>query len=126
MLESAEIQLLVAKKEDLQIVSRVVDWTTDAPSKMNIFKWYVEILTDCEGVTGRCIMELMTDARICGVLVRGVIPKRDGGRTQDWKNVSGLLRKHTEICGKDNIMLCPLVGNALSREASPNMTTENI
>lgn len=58
--------------------------------------------------------------------MRGVNLNKNGRCTLQVKDVTEVLQKHIEICEKDNITFCLDPRHALSKAASPILTTDNI
>lgn len=66
----------------------------------------------------------MTDHGFRRVLMRGGSEKKDGCGTLHVKDVTKFLQKQVECRQKEDIMFRLERGKALSRAASPRMTTE--
>lgn len=126
LVESADILLQVAKQENRQNASQMVDLLADISFAMNIFRQKVKSLADWGDCRTWSTRALMKNDVLHWVSVRGNDAKKDSCSTLYRKDVADALQKLVKYFGKDYIMFCTEWGDNLRRAASLNMTPDYI
>lgn len=121
-----DVWLHAAKQEGRRTASKQGDLLADTSLEISVFKKYIKGLPDCNDFSSRMTTMRIKDNGLHRVLVRGYSAKKDWYCTLYCKDVTEMLSKQIEFCGKQDITFRPDKKSKLSRVISSTITTEEI
>lgn len=99
---------------------------SDTSIGLNVLRWYVQSLANCEDVTKKNTREVTKDYGFRRIMLRDGIGKMNGCSIIYVRHATELLRRQVECFREDDIKLRPELKTASSRASIQSLTTGHI